>query len=225
MLRSIFCLQGVHKMASIAKQSTKFRYGFSNLNQLETWLNENKKIKALAFIGRSNVGKSSIINALFGKKTARTSKTPGRTREINVFSFNLTASEETYYFFDLPGYGHAEVSKEMSQHWNKLMNVFFNRVSAHTLMINIQDARHPMQKSDQQFIDYLQNFTYPTLYLLNKFDKLKKQKERAKLDKEIKVIIAQKQIKKFMKVSAETKLGIPELEEKIVAFLQDEITS
>ena len=82
-----------------------------------------------AFIGRSNVGKSSLINSFFGSKTAKTSKTPGRTRQINVFEISLAGMEEgkpnTFYLFDLPGYGHAAVSKAMSANWEKLMANFF----------------------------------------------------------------------------------------------------
>ena len=210
----------------IDRSTTKFHYGFTSLEQVELWLSAKKDIKATAFIGRSNVGKSSLINALFGTKTARTSKTPGRTREINVFSFRLSekgnpaVAEQEYILFDLPGYGHADVSKSMSIHWTKLMELFFARVSKHTLMVTIQDARHPMQKADLKFLGYLQKFSFARLCLLNKIDKLKKQKDRAKLDKEIKSILNEHNyIKKFYKVSAESKQGIDIIEQNIINFL------
>lgn len=104
--------------------------GISDIAQFETWLSEHRDIIGVSFVGRSNVGKSSMINALFGSKTARVSKTPGRTREINIFEFelNLNGKKSTlqpFYLIDLPGYGHAEVSKEMSKNWNELMGIFF----------------------------------------------------------------------------------------------------
>lgn len=210
----------------IDRSTTKFRYGFTSLDQVDRWLSAKKEIKATAFIGRSNVGKSSLINALFGNKTARISKTPGRTREINVFSFrlsekgNTSIADQEYFLFDLPGYGHADVSKSMSAHWQQLMDLFFNKVSKHTLMVTIQDSRHPMQKADIKFLDYLKKFSFDQMCVLNKIDKLKKQKDRSLLDKQIKkILIDHTYIKKFTKVSAESKQGVDLMEQKIVDFL------
>ena len=107
----------------IAKGSATFRYGFSKPEQLISWLQENPDAIGLSFIGRSNVGKSSLINSLFGKSTARISKTPGRTREVNIFTFSLSNEGKTdenippLFLFDLPGYGYAEVSKEVHKNW------------------------------------------------------------------------------------------------------------
>lgn len=210
----------------IDRSTTTFRYGFTSLEQVDRWLSAKQDIKATAFIGRSNVGKSSLINALFGNKTARISKTPGRTREINVFSFRLSekgnpsVGEQEYFLFDLPGYGHAEVSKGMSAHWQQLMDLFFNKVSKQTLMVTIQDSRHPMQKADVKFLDYLRKFKFGQLCVLNKIDKLKKQKDRSILDKQIKKILEEHTyIQKFTKVSAESKQGVDLMEQKIVEFL------
>ena len=80
--------------------------------------------------------------------------------------------------FDLPGYGHAQVSKEMSQ-WDILMNEFFTHCPGSVQMVNIQDARHPNQEADQRFQQYLKPFDFTTTLVFNKMDKLKKQKERA----------------------------------------------
>ena len=74
---------------TIRPQSADFKMGISVVAQFEDWLSKNKEAIGVAFVGRSNVGKSSMINALFGGKTARVSKTPGRTREINIFEFEL----------------------------------------------------------------------------------------------------------------------------------------
>jgi GTP-binding protein len=105
---------------TIRQQSAQFKMGISDLNQFEDWLASHRDVIGVSFVGRSNVGKSSMINALFGSKTARVSKTPGRTREINIFEFNLNLNGKKtdlppFYLIDLPGYGFAEVSKEMSK--------------------------------------------------------------------------------------------------------------
>ena len=107
----------------IKPHTANFLMGISDPAQFEDWLNKNPNIIGVSFVGRSNVGKSSIINALFGSKTARVSKTPGRTREINIFEFELGLDGKKcqlpkFVLINLPGYGHAEVSKEMSKNIN-----------------------------------------------------------------------------------------------------------
>lgn len=207
------------------KTSTQFIMGIDNADQLRIWLLENPAIKGFAFLGRSNVGKSSLINRLFGQKTARVSKTPGRTRQVNIFTFNLSDDplKQTYYLFDVPGYGFAEVSKEMSKNWALLMDYFFSLVSSNILMVNIQDARHPYEKSDKEFYKYFKDFSLETILVFNKIDKIRTQKERhvlkTKMPDLFKVF---KWVKKFHLVSAEKKDGVPELEETLKIHLLKE---
>jgi GTP-binding protein len=205
-------------MTEIKRGSAQFRFAITDPNQLVSWLGSNQHMICVAFVGRSNVGKSSTINTLFGNKTARVSKTPGRTRAINIFTFQLSDSEEEeYVLFDLPGYGHAEVSKEMAKNWEVLMSTLFNGMPPQMIMINLQDARHPNQKVDKQFHEYLKQYPANTFLLFNKMDKLKKQKERAALNKlKPQLFKEYKWVKQIHFVSAESKQGIEALEAALV---------
>ena len=209
----------------ILRGCTKFRYSIDAPIQLEKVLKtEFNGVSGFAFIGRSNVGKSSLINNLFGNKTARTSKTPGRTRSINIFEFFLEGENNShpYLLFDLPGYGFAKVSKEMKRNWNVLMDIFFQFISLDIMIVNLQDARHPFSKVDQEFKDYFKNFNFNQYIIFNKIDKLKTQKERAAFKKEIKKI-SQKYYKgeQIYCLSSETKEGVDELETGLMSYLHN----
>ncbi len=184
----------------IVKGSTKFEFAFNDPEQIKKWLTETKPIHGLCFTGRSNVGKSSLINSLFGKTTARTSKTPGRTRSIIIFSFNILQRTEDgneihtpFFLFDLPGYGYAKVSDEMSKNWNEILGLFFRYCPSTVRILNIQDARHPFQKSDSTFLDFIKKYHHlNSILILNKMDKLKTQKQIGELNKYKKVIFKKK---------------------------------
>lgn len=209
---------------NILKGKTEFLMGIDKIDQLTTWLNEHPFINGVAFIGRSNVGKSSLINSTFGKSTARVSKTPGRTRQVNIFDFivvdKVNKTEQHYYLFDVPGYGHAEVSKEMAKNWQELLDTFFHLCSNKILLLNIQDARHPLQESDIVFQDYIKKFDLETYVLFNKLDKLKTQSEKARLKALMPDIYKQfKWVKQIHFVSAEKGDGINGLEQSIVNYV------
>lgn len=210
----------------ILKGHAKFIMGISSPEQLTEWLTANQMIIGFCFVGRSNVGKSSLINTLFGRTTAKISKTPGRTREINIFTFNLETdgkinkSLPKFYLFDLPGYGHAQVSKTMSKQWNELMAAFFELIPSGIKMINLQDARHPNQSADIDFQKFIRNLEIEASLVFNKIDKLRTQKERAKLEKLKPELFRKiKWARGIHFVSAEKKNGMKELHDSMISFL------
>jgi GTP-binding protein len=128
----------------------------------------------VAFIGRSNVGKSSLINSLLGVKgLARTSSTPGRTQALNFFLIN-----EQFYFVDLPGYGYAKTSKTNRQAWGKLIEKYLAEREQLVLSILIVDARHEPSPLDLQMKSWLQHFGLSYLVVSTKIDKLSTNERR-----------------------------------------------
>lgn len=132
----------------------------------EHWLED--RLPEIAFLGRSNVGKSSLINSLLQRKgLARTSNTPGRTQSINYFLIN-----EDLYFVDLPGYGYAKVSKSMRSDWGKMAEEYLSDREQLALCVQLIDARHDPTKLDLQLNDWLRFHEKPHIVLATKSDKL-----------------------------------------------------
>ena len=129
----------------------------------------------IAFAGRSNVGKSSAINALAGRKRlARTSKTPGRTQTINFYDLGEHAR-----LVDLPGYGYARVSQSLRAQWAELVGAYLRSRSTLAGVVVVMDARHPLTPLDVQLLDWLGGIR--TLLLLSKADKLSRAEQAATL--------------------------------------------
>ena len=127
-------------------------------------------LKDIAFIGRSNVGKSSLINMLTARAgLAKVSGTPGKTRLINHFRIN-----DAWYLVDLPGYGYAKVSKEERDRWGRLMERYFAEEGLITLGVLIVDARHKPTADDVTMCDWFKGTGCPVIVVANKLDKLKK---------------------------------------------------
>jgi GTP-binding protein len=127
-----------------------------------------------AFLGRSNVGKSSLINGLLGEKAAKVSSSPGRTRAINFFALSdtATAREPRLLFADLPGYGYAKISRSISAEWPKFINPYLEERSNLVLCICLVDSNIPVQASDQQLIASLKGMGRNLLVVGTKADKL-----------------------------------------------------
>ena len=124
----------------------------------------------IAFAGRSNVGKSSLLNSLVRRKSfARVSKTPGRTREINFFRIN-----NQFVFVDLPGYGYARISKEKKAGWRPLIESYLGRTTQLRGLVLLLDIRRDPSEDDRSMLDFLAQVEIPTLVALTKSDKVSK---------------------------------------------------
>jgi GTP-binding protein len=140
----------------------------------------------IAFLGRSNVGKSSLLNSLVNKKKlAKKSSTPGKTQLINFFGIKYLKNSTSYHcrFVDLPGFGYAKVSKSIKQEWNANLIYFLKNRSSIRLFIFLKDARHDNLKIDQNALELIDSILKPDQKILTIFTKIDKlnQKDRYKL--------------------------------------------
>jgi len=164
----------------------------------------------IAFLGKSNVGKSSLINTLMQRKSlARTSQAPGKTQTINYYKVN-----DSLYFVDLPGYGYAKVSQELRQKWGKMIERYITSSPTLKLICLLVDIRHEPTENDRLMYDWIKYHGYKVLLILTKADKLK----RSVLNKHIKMI--EKALKvadedMIVAFSSETKQGREEVYEII----------
>jgi GTP-binding protein len=143
--------------------SIDFVVGVANLKQLP-----KNNLPEIVFIGRSNVGKSSLLNKLCNRKSiARVSSTPGKTRELNYYLIN-----KELYFVDLPGYGYAKVAEHVKAGWTSLIEEFFHNRKQIALAVQIVDARLGPTELDMTMIGWLDFFKVPFVLVLTKADKL-----------------------------------------------------
>lgn len=140
-------------------------------------------VPEVAFLGRSNVGKSSVINSLLGKKIAKTSSTPGRTRSINFFEVRWPGKPQPEVIFtDLPGYGYARVPQEVSSQWSGFIEPYLRERRSLALCLALVDLNIPPQESDKQLLDFLNSIGRPFLMVGTKADKLSGNTLRKSMD-------------------------------------------
>ena len=161
----------------------------------------------IAFVGRSNVGKSSMINRVFARKNlARVSSSPGKTATINFFKLaNLR-------FADLPGYGFAKVSKQERERWGELMETYFSSGRQIELVLSLIDIRHLPSQDDLVMLNFLNESGFPFAVVLTKADKLSKN-QRAEMHQKIKNAIGDRFDAKMIEFSAETGEGVENIRE------------
>lgn len=181
-------------------------------------LPENEKPE-IAFAGKSNVGKSSLINALMNRKSyARISATPGKTQTINFYNIN-----EEVYLVDLPGYGYAKVSEKEKAQWGKLVERYLHGSSMLKAVFLLIDIRHVPSANDRMMYEWILDKGFQPIMILTKLDKLK----RSQVQKQIKVVKEGLKLVPGTRVipfSSVTKQGREEIWEVIESFLEQEET-
>jgi GTP-binding protein len=137
-----------------------------------------ERLPEIAVVGRSNVGKSSLINALVGQDLARTSRTPGRTRLVNWFEV-----DQRFHLVDLPGYGYAEVSRDLRESWRPLIEAFLSTRTTLAGVLLLVDVRRGVEDEELDFVPWLEERETPIVLALTKSDKLAKNKRMLEVTK------------------------------------------
>lgn len=203
--------ENLTKADNLFKQPVSFVLSVAKLSQLPL-----TEMSEVAFSGRSNVGKSSIINALFNqKKLAKTSNTPGRTQQLNYFNLN-----NEIHIVDLPGYGYAEAPEKTVKQWQQLIFDYLRgRVNLKRVFLLI-DSRHGLKKVDKEVMDMLDKAAVTYQIILTKIDKISEkelEKRKQELDKEIKNHAAA--YTDTIATSSTKNLGISELRYEILSLI------
>lgn len=173
-------------------------------------------LQEIAFAGRSNVGKSSLLNLLTNrKKLAKVSSSPGKTRTINFYRIN-----DAFRIVDLPGYGYAKVSKSISQTWGSMMETYFEKRQGLIKVIQLVDIRHAPSKQDVEMYDYLRHYGLDGIVVATKADKVSRN-EMQKSIRQIRTSLRMGQDDKVIPVSALKKTGHDLLLEEMETLLED----
>ena len=139
-------------------------------------------VPEIAFLGRSNVGKSSLINSLVGSKVAKTSNTPGRTQTINFFDLRRPGKPHAELIFvDLPGYGYARVPKELSTQWSRFIDPYLKSRASLALCVSLVDVSIPPQPLDAQLLAWLRHHKRPYIVIATKADRISNNQLRKSL--------------------------------------------
>jgi GTP-binding protein len=168
-------------------------------------------VPEIAFLGRSNVGKSSLLNAMVGEKAAKVSSTPGRTRAINFFALLDQRQQQRLVFADLPGYGYAKISKSISAGWPAFIEPYLAERETLGLCVCLVDSNIPAQQSDRQLIDWLRAAGREFAVVATKIDRLSGNERTRNLHALKKGL----ELDEVLPISAKTGVGIKELWSRI----------
>ncbi|MCI8788389.1 MAG: YihA family ribosome biogenesis GTP-binding protein [Lachnospiraceae bacterium] len=166
----------------------------------------DNQLPEVAFAGKSNVGKSSLINALMNRKSlARTSSQPGKTQTINFFNVN-----NAMYFVDLPGYGYAKANVKVKEQWGKMVERYLHKSRQLRQVFHLIDIRHAPSENDRMMYDWILHNGYHPIIIATKLDKIK----RSQIQKQLNLILSTLEAEKgtaIIPFSAETKQGREEI--------------
>ena len=184
----------------------------------EQLIQEKENIPEIAIAGRSNVGKSSLINALLNSRLAKTGQTPGKTRSINFYRIDIPDSEsKSFRLVDLPGYGYAERSKDERNEWKRLVSSYMRKRESLRLVLHLVDFRHGLLKNDRELQEWIRSNGRNIFVVFTKADKIAHGKWK-KMREEY-VMSGMYSFDMPIITSSEKKEGIDSLSEFIVKFL------
>ena len=194
---------------------------FTTVNDLKSLPNESKK--EIAIVGRSNAGKSSLLNTLTNQtRLAFTSKTPGRTQHINYFTLE---NEDGIFLVDLPGYGFAKIPEKVRLHWVDMLSGYLQTRQELVGLVIIMDSRHPLKELDYKMLEFFGVTGKPIHIVLSKIDKLN-QSEKARALQFVKSNLDKEGYSNYtvQLFSSPKRLGIEELETTLDAWLNNTLT-
>lgn len=178
------------------------------------------RLPQIALCGRSNVGKSSLLNTLLRRKNlARTSNTPGKTRQLNFYLIKPEGRAiKPFYFVDLPGYGYAKVPQAERESWRALIENYFSQSPFLAGALSIIDIRHGAAESDMELLTWLASIQTPTVLVATKADKLSN-KNRAAMQRQIASSVTHVSLQNLLIFSAQDGFGFQELWKQVMALL------
>ena len=184
----------------------------------EQLLTEDESIPEIAVAGRSNVGKSSLINALLNSRLAKTGQTPGKTRSINFYRIDIPDSK-SFRLVDLPGYGYAARSKDERNEWNRLVSSYMRKRESLKLVLHLVDFRHGLLKNDKELQEWIRSNGKNMLVVFTKADKIAHGKWKSTREEYVRAGMYSFDMPVI--TSSEKREGIDSLSEFIVKFLND----
>lgn len=198
-------------------RQAEFIGGALHAKQIET-LPISAHSPLLAFAGRSNVGKSSLINKLTGSRIARISKSPGKTREMNFYRSGMLVPRGEVVFVDLPGYGYAKVAAKLRELWGREITKWLTSEQRLVGVFVVVDSRHGFLDSDLECLAFLRENNLPHAVLFTKLDKWKSVSAMRQAERELRQICGKARVNDALFTSSEKNIGLGEVKKHIASW-------